>query len=379
MMKKVKLEGGGNLRAFTLVELLVVIAIIGILIALLLPAVQAAREAARRMQCTSNLKQIGLGVHNFHDSNSKLPPGMLSHWRGLTTLGLLLPYIEQAPNYERLCRPSIGLDRNYAWWNGEAGAEIPDAIDLMTEQDRIAVASVNTFLCPSRRSGTAMSLDPDPIGEGRDNPAPGPQADYAIVDMFVGRPPDLIPSNGYDYGFWWGAEPTHPRAIPYHRCALRAAVLSGGEHSLQNVATWQPRDSFSRYSDGTSNTFVLGEKHIPLGKVGKCGGTPLNADCSYLRSGSYCTAGFAATFTREWGGDFNNPNPETVQLPISLASEWKNSGNPMFNFGFGSHHASVCNFLLGDGSVHSVSVTTPVFPILVAMAMVDDGQNVALP
>src|SRR5687767_3451124 len=86
-------------RGFTLVELLVVIAIIGILIALLLPAVQAARESARRAQCTNNLKQIGLGVHNHEDAKGKLPAAF-SAATGLSWHVNILPYIEQGARFE---------------------------------------------------------------------------------------------------------------------------------------------------------------------------------------------------------------------------------------------------------------------------------------
>ncbi len=105
--------GGHARRGFTLIELLVVIAIIGVLIALLLPAVQAAREAARRTQCLSNLRQMGIALHGYHDTTNVFPPG---GWVAGGTAGprwiawsaLLLPYMEQQPLYQ-----SINLNLAY--------------------------------------------------------------------------------------------------------------------------------------------------------------------------------------------------------------------------------------------------------------------------
>src|SRR5262245_16035146 len=97
-------------KGFTLIELLVVIAIIAVLIALLLPAVQQAREAARRSQCKNNLKQIGLGLHNYHDTFGVFAPGFISSTSNSTTgigtgwasSAFILPYIDQAPLYNQL-------------------------------------------------------------------------------------------------------------------------------------------------------------------------------------------------------------------------------------------------------------------------------------
>lgn len=123
-----KMGGGGNPRAFTLVELLVVIAIIGILIALLLPAVQAAREAARRMQCTNNLKQLALGLHNYHDGYKSFPAKASAKLRGNYYTGNiadgnggedsdwsaqlhLFPYIEQTAKYEEIASDGMTYPR----------------------------------------------------------------------------------------------------------------------------------------------------------------------------------------------------------------------------------------------------------------------------
>jgi len=143
-----------NKTGFTLVELLVVIAIIGMLIALLLPAVQAAREAARRMSCTNNLKQIGLAVHNFHDTMMGLPPATVGttdpdHPRA-SFFVLILPYIEKNAMYDLIKSKSNDFAdplTNVAFWN-----------PLSVEERRSFSGAWNNFRCPSRRGANDVGL-----------------------------------------------------------------------------------------------------------------------------------------------------------------------------------------------------------------------------
>jgi prepilin-type N-terminal cleavage/methylation domain-containing protein len=132
------------MRGFTLIELLVVIAIIAILIALLLPAVQQAREAARRTQCKNNLHQLGLALHNYHDSFNTFPPNgvagttedvggrYLQSWLAWSGLSMLLPYVDQQPIYDR-------INWNYRWDSNVAG----------TQNNTMARVRVMEFVCPS--------------------------------------------------------------------------------------------------------------------------------------------------------------------------------------------------------------------------------------
>ncbi len=139
-----------NRRGFTLIELLVVIAIIAVLIALLLPAVQAAREAARRAQCVNNLKQIGLGLHNYHQTSNGFPMGGTMSPRGASGPGgytipyddwavwsaqaLMLPFMEQAPLYN-------AANFNFA---AEGGGDLADPINKTVYNTNLAM-----FACPS--------------------------------------------------------------------------------------------------------------------------------------------------------------------------------------------------------------------------------------
>jgi len=172
---------------FTLVELLVVIAIIGILIALLLPAVQAAREAARRSQCTNNMKQLGLGLHNYHDVNKVFPPAGLDYgtggvcWDGpepptklvhnMNGWMLVLPYIEQQAMAQKI-DSRFCMNNCRGPWNDQSYT-VPLAGDCVASGNAPAVCNrVGTFFCPSDlsddRMGNWIFQSPNPFPAGAD-------------------------------------------------------------------------------------------------------------------------------------------------------------------------------------------------------------------
>lgn len=138
-LRAAQAERTARRRAFTLVELLVVIAIMGILVALLLPAVQAAREAARRMQCSNNLKQFGLAFHNFEGAHRVLPPAGVTN--GFSVQARLLPYIEQA-NLQNL------LDFTQPAFSGPFNAQVPNPLFV-----NAFATPIPLMLCPSDPAG----------------------------------------------------------------------------------------------------------------------------------------------------------------------------------------------------------------------------------
>ncbi|MDR2438679.1 MAG: DUF1559 domain-containing protein [Planctomycetaceae bacterium] len=369
---------------FTLVELLVVIAIIGVLIALLLPAVQAAREAARRSMCTNHLKQMGIAVHNFHDTQNGLPPisvgGSKHEDSGRASFWILLyPFMEQNTLYESiasaelgttkgfdiiLCPNGMGTDTTTTWWG------------KMTKEQKEGFGSVSTYRCPTRRGSSQSLYDDSSAVEN----VRGPLGDYAVVV----RAKNVNSVSSAWHGHISLKDTETAVSITGQFGATRVALLA----TTGNYNTWQPRDTMAWWSDGTSNQLIIGEKHIPTGKLGISKGTnaadaivdaTATADATYLATGRYrCGASRCIAARRTLSKPYEGESENAVNVSHT------NTGDPVLSsghvgyYGFGSWHDGICNFLLGDGSVRGISVTTP-YTILIPLGDVSDGKSVVLP
>jgi prepilin-type N-terminal cleavage/methylation domain-containing protein/prepilin-type processing-associated H-X9-DG protein len=220
-------------KAFTLVELLVVIAIIGVLVALLLPAVQAAREAARRTQCLNNLKQIGIALHNYNDTFGNLPNSRRDP--SFTWQVTILPFMEQTALYDQ-------------WKMGPA---------FNTQAQVCREARIKGLYCPSRRtSSTAQIITEDMDGGG---PTTGTPGDYAGV----------CSDSSITTGDYW------------QNNANGCFIVSGNMNGVAGAPSFTPGVRLAAITDGTSNVAMVGEKHLAtkhLNDASKGDGPIFNGD-----------------------------------------------------------------------------------------------------
>ena len=371
---------GRNFLAFTLVELLVVIAIIGVLIALLLPAIQAAREAARRMQCSNNLKQIGIAVHNFHDSLKGIPPlciggdGTTSSgqsYRRASFWALIFPYVEQQGLYEYMATAGFQNTVASTWWSGGYTGN-----RAMNDELRKQFASVPIYRCPSRRSGGPLmtEMQPSTYTEHWDYGSLGPKGDYAVVLSFQRR---FDHTDAPAVGHFYRTEQLD-RSIGCQDGPTRLAEVD----NVSSPSAWRPRDTFAWWVDGSSNQIVIGEKHIPFEYIDICKGNAevgnrnFNGDCSYLTGGDPWGPAFTriarSSTSLSQDGDMSVGTLPGIRRP----DEKSNTGNS--DGAFGSYHPGLCQFLMGDGSIQSFIVVTP--PRIIAMlGTVNDGNTVSVP
>jgi prepilin-type N-terminal cleavage/methylation domain-containing protein/prepilin-type processing-associated H-X9-DG protein len=314
----------------TLIELLVVIAIIAVLVAMLLPAVQKVREAANRMRCANNLKQLGLALHHFNDVRGSFPPGMVSGGLNLgdaeaTGFTFLLPYLEQ--------------DNTYRLYDFETPWYQPPNYDV------IAIP-VKLFYCPSNRDHGEIDLAP------------------IAAQWGVPLPPQAA---SCDYAFCKGSDGSlSPR---WSRCPLRVRGVFGPRDPGQlGVTLLEITDA-----DGTSNTIAMGDAAggTPFFLVRDLGdptqpvldpttGLPIPIDQSWSAAGVTDVAhpyyGSAFAVTAQYG---LAPDPGDEPMNRRPATPTVNGGDPFgdnrtgrdLTSGFRSRHPDGCNFLFCDGSV----------------------------
>lgn len=290
-----------NRQAFTLVELLVVIAIIGVLIALLLPAVQQAREAARRMDCSNHLKQIGLALHNHHDTYGHFPAGVKN---------------KNNPNYSS------------STWCSTTGAN-SDARESWT-------VAILPFLEQNNRYEL---FDLDNAFTSSSN-VPGVTANnnqFKLANSAYQCPSDPASRDDWSQTSYYGVQGGGPAAD--ESCSTQ----SGNRVFYRNgVLYFNSKTKFRDMIDGTSNTFMVGESKYCLTPTGRSDGIYTS-----WASGSKTDA-YGSPYVLAAARDQINSNPK-----VGLKFDTLNIMTKLF----GSYHPGGCFFLLGDGSVHFLPET----------------------
>ncbi len=314
--------------AFTLIELLVVIAIIAILIGLLLPAVQKVREAAARAKCSNNLKQIGIGLHAYHDTRGQLPAGgegSPTGGHGISWLGYILPFIEQGPLHSKMD------------FKGGAGDQVHTGIFYLNVINGGACNGVQIpiFVCPSNTFDSNMATG-GTCPQGVQRPT------------YVGIAGSVAHQTATDYG----ANQQHsPSGI----------VSKGGVLAL--MATGQAR-KLTSITDGTSNTLLVSEQSDWCKNS-----TGAKLDGRSDHGHTFLMGGIE--------GDRRTWNVTTIRYAINNRT-WENVGVGDQFYGQNkplvSPHTGGVNALLGDGSVRFLRDSVDL-PTLLNLADRDDGKT----